>query len=125
MVRCTASLRSVLDLVTKARVSRPPRNIKLQIRCSKDWNQVVSKIGGSKTPRPDFKRRITDDFCYVVAQAQPYERKRKMEIMEGREPIKAEVHWPLAGMSLVKSGAESCHGFLRLRHCVATHSTSG
>jgi hypothetical protein len=49
MVRCTASLRSVLDLVTKARVSRPPRNIKLQIRCSKDWNQVVSKIGGSKT----------------------------------------------------------------------------
>jgi hypothetical protein len=49
MARCTASLRSVLDLVTKARVSRPPRNIKLQIRCSKDWNQVVSKIGGSKT----------------------------------------------------------------------------
>jgi hypothetical protein len=49
MARCTASLRSVLDLLTKARVSRPPRNIKLQIRCSKDWNQVVSKIGGSKT----------------------------------------------------------------------------
>src|SRR6266403_734559 len=49
MVRCAASLRPVLDLVTKARVGRPSRNIKLQIRCSKDWNQVVSKIGGSKT----------------------------------------------------------------------------
>src|ERR1700704_6032998 len=104
MARCAASLRSVLDLVTKARVSRPPRNVKLQIRCSKDWNQVVSTIGGSKTPQPDFKRRITDDFCYVVAQAQPYARKRKMDIMEGREWMKGEVHWPSADTSLVKSG---------------------
>src|ERR1700704_6480389 len=88
MARCAASLRSVLDLVTKARVSRPPRNIKLQIRCSKDWNQVVSKIGGSKTPRPDFKRRITDDFCYVVAQAQSYERKKRWKLWKDENRTK-------------------------------------
>jgi len=86
----------------------------------------VSKIGDSQKARSLIsKRRITDDFCNVVAQAHPYARKGKMEIMEGRERIKAEVHWPSAGLSLVKSGAAPCTVFLRLRHCVATHSTSG
>src|SRR6267142_109859 len=93
MARCTASLRSVLDLVTKARVSRPPRNIKLQIRCSKDWNQVVSKIGGSKTPRPDFKRRITDDFCNVVAQAHPCARLRRIAASLSRAEPRFRFAW--------------------------------
>jgi len=86
----------------------------------------VSKIGDSqKSPQPDFKK---EGLQMISATSL-----RKRILMREKEKWKYgrtrtdQSRSPLAfgRPESVKSGAAPCHGFLRLRHCVATHSTSG
>jgi len=58
-----------------------------------DWNQVVSKIGDSQESHSLIQKEGLQMISATSLRKRILCAKRKMETMEGRERIKAEVHW--------------------------------